>query len=68
MAEANRSYELAPAMYSGVDVNPFFESQAVEADEVTNPNQSIQAVVAARIERLTQAEGGASDNEVNRAV
>ena len=68
VAEANRPLELTPAMYSGVDVNPFFESRAVEADEVTNPNQPIQAVVAARIERLTQAEGGASDNEVNRAV
>ena len=71
-AEANRPYELTPAMYSGVDINPFFEGQTSEVVEDTtpvaaDPEQPTQAVAISRIERLTQAEGGASDNEVNRA-
>ena len=72
-AEANRPYELTPAMYSGVDINPYFEGQTSEAAEDTtpvaaDPEQPTQAVAISRIERLTQAEGGASDNEVNRAL
>ena len=72
-AEANRPYELTPAMYSGVDINPFFEGQTSEVVEDTtlvaaDHEQPTQAVAISRIERLTQAEGGASDNEVNRAL
>ena len=58
---------------AGVDINPFFEGQTSEAAEDTtpvaaDPEQPTQAVAISRIERLTQAEGGASDNEVNRAL